>query len=211
MLHYFQVLYSGYTLSPRRNWSSVVMLTYSQYSQYYGLQCYSKTLSTRSTKSIYSILQAYMEHLLQRRLLLFLLLLLPLWRLCCWCATLSSSVRNAHAVTLRNDLPFKLFYFYARQQYYCCTPDTTVNTTVGRCVGAWCCCVVQYIRMYGVRYFFLMLPVLAVLRGSILWVLLVLSVLNYSRKWRPEYCAYWEYEQDEYWRPKYCEYWEYDE
>ena len=25
--------------------------------------------------------------------------------------------------------------------------------TVGRCVGASCCCVVQYVRVYGVRYF----------------------------------------------------------
>ena len=37
---------------------------------------------------------------------LLLLLLLPLWRPCCWCAALSSSVRSAHAVTLRNGLPF---------------------------------------------------------------------------------------------------------
>ena len=45
---------------------------------------------------------------------------------------------------------------------------------------------------------FPMLPVLAVLRGSILWVLLVLSVSQYSRKRCPKYCAYWEYEQYEY-------------
>ena len=50
MLQYFQVPYSGYTLSPRRNWPSVVLLTYSQRSQYYGLQYYSNTLSTRSIK-----------------------------------------------------------------------------------------------------------------------------------------------------------------
>ena len=31
--------------------------------------------------------------------------------------------------------------------------------------------------------FFLRLPVLAVLRGSILWILLVLSVLQYSSMW----------------------------
>ena len=29
MLQYVQVRYSGYTLSPRRNWTSVVLLTYS--------------------------------------------------------------------------------------------------------------------------------------------------------------------------------------
>ena len=50
MLQYFQVLYSQNTRSPRRNWPSVVLLTYPQYSQYYGLQYYSNTLSTRSTK-----------------------------------------------------------------------------------------------------------------------------------------------------------------
>ena len=38
MLQYFQFRYSGYTLSPRHNWPSVVLLTYSQYSMYYGLQ-----------------------------------------------------------------------------------------------------------------------------------------------------------------------------
>ena len=43
---------------------------------------------------------------------------------------------------------------YQKQQYYCCSPDTDVNTTVGRCVGASFCCVVQYVRVYGVRYFF---------------------------------------------------------
>ena len=47
MLQYFQVQYSGYTLSPRHNWPSVVLLIYSQYSLYYGLQYYSNTLSTR--------------------------------------------------------------------------------------------------------------------------------------------------------------------
>ena len=36
---------------------------------------------------------------------------------------------------------------YAKQQYYCCTPDTTGNTTACRCVGAWCC-VVQYVRIW---------------------------------------------------------------
>ena len=41
-------------------------------------------------------------------------------------------------------------------------------------------------------------PLPAALRGSILWVLLVLSVLQCSLKWCPKYCAYWEYEQDEY-------------
>ena len=46
--------------------------------------------------------------------------------------------------------------------------------------------------------FFLMLPVLAVLRGSILWIMLVLSVLQYSSMWCPKYCACWEYEQYEY-------------
>ena len=46
--------------------------------------------------------------------------------------------------------------------------------------------------------FFLRLPVLAVLRGSILWTLLVLSVLQYSSMWCPKYCASWEYEQYEY-------------
>ena len=45
---------------------------------------------------------------------------------------------------------------------------------------------------------FLMLPVLAVLRDSIFWKLLVLSVLHYSSMWCPKYCAYWEYEQYEY-------------
>ena len=43
---------------------------------------------------------------------------------------------------------------------------------------------------------FLMLPVLAVLRGSILWILLVLRVLH-SSVWCPKYCEYWEYEQYE--------------
>ena len=46
--------------------------------------------------------------------------------------------------------------------------------------------------------FFLRVPVLAVLRGSILWILLVLSVLQYSRMWCPKYCACCEYEQYEY-------------
>ena len=32
--------------------------------------------------------------------------------------------------------------------------------------------------------------------GSILWVLLVLSVLQCSRKWCLKYCAYWEYEHE---------------
>ena len=45
--------------------------------------------------------------------------------------------------------------------------------------------------------FLLMLPVLAVLRGSILWTLLVLRVLH-SSLWCPKYCEYWEYEQCEY-------------
>ena len=48
---------------------------------------------------------------------------------------------------------FVTLLFYTKQQYYCCTPDTTANTTVGRCVGAWCCCMV-HVRGYGVRYFF---------------------------------------------------------
>ena len=46
--------------------------------------------------------------------------------------------------------------------------------------------------------FFPVLPVLDVLRGSILWVLLVLSVLQYCREWCTRYCAWWEYEQYEY-------------
>ena len=46
MPQYFQVLYSGYTLSPRHNWPSVVLLIYSQYSLYYGLQYYSCLLYT---------------------------------------------------------------------------------------------------------------------------------------------------------------------
>ena len=50
IMQYLQVRYSGYTLSPRRNWPSVQLLTYSQYSQYFGRQDYSNTLSTRSTK-----------------------------------------------------------------------------------------------------------------------------------------------------------------
>ena len=101
MVQYFQVPYSGYTLSPRHNWPSVVLLIYSQYSLYFGLQYYSSTLSIRSTRYMYSILWAYLQHLLRRwrLLLLLLLLLLPLWRLCCYYATLSRSVRSAHAVT----------------------------------------------------------------------------------------------------------------
>ena len=43
MLQYFQFRYSGYTLSPRHNWPSVVLLTYSQYSQNYDLQYFSNT------------------------------------------------------------------------------------------------------------------------------------------------------------------------
>ena len=63
--------------------SVLVLLMYSQYSQYYGLQYYSITLSTRATQYMYSILRAYLENLLRRRMLLsLLLLLLPLWRLC---------------------------------------------------------------------------------------------------------------------------------
>ena len=50
MLQYFQVRNSGHTLNPRHIWPLVVLLTYSQYSLYYGLQYYSNTLSTRSTK-----------------------------------------------------------------------------------------------------------------------------------------------------------------
>ena len=50
--------------------------------------------------------------------------------------------------------PLNSSTLYQKQQYYCCTPDTNVHTTVGRRVGASCCCVVQYVRMYGVRYFF---------------------------------------------------------
>ena len=50
MLQYFHVRYYGHTLSPRGNWPSVQLLTYSQYSQYFGRQDYSNTLSTRSTK-----------------------------------------------------------------------------------------------------------------------------------------------------------------
>ena len=38
---------------------------------------------------------------------------------------------------------------------------------------------------------------LAVLPGSILWILLVLSVLQYSSMWCPKYYACWEYEQCE--------------
>ena len=45
---------------------------------------------------------------------------------------------------------------------------------------------------------FLRLPVLAVLRGSILWTLLVLSVLQYFSIWGPIYCACLEYEEYEY-------------
>ena len=37
-------------MSPRRYWPSVALLIYSQYSLYFGLQYYSNTLSTRSTK-----------------------------------------------------------------------------------------------------------------------------------------------------------------
>ena len=33
-------------------------------------------------------------------------------------------------------LAFLTVLLYAGQQYYCCTPDTTVNTTVRRCVCA---------------------------------------------------------------------------
>ena len=36
------------------------------------------------------------------------------------------------------------------------------------------------------------------LQDSILWILLVLSVLQYSSMWCPKYCACWEYEQYEY-------------
>ena len=43
----YYIVRSGYTLSPRHNWPSVVLLIYSQYSLYYGLQYYSNTLSTR--------------------------------------------------------------------------------------------------------------------------------------------------------------------
>ena len=109
MLQYFQVPNTGYTMSPRHNKPSVVLLKYSQYSLYCGLQYFSNTLSTRSTKNCtrYSIFRAYLEHLLRRRLLLLLLLLVlrHLWRPCCWRTTLSRSVRRAHAVTLRNGLP----------------------------------------------------------------------------------------------------------
>ena len=47
MVQYFQVPYSGYTLSPRHNWPSVVLLIYSQYSLHYGLQYYSSTLGAQ--------------------------------------------------------------------------------------------------------------------------------------------------------------------
>ena len=46
--------------------------------------------------------------------------------------------------------------------------------------------------------FFLRLAVLAALRGSILWILLVRGVLQYSSMWCPKHCACWEYEQYEY-------------
>ena len=59
--------------------------------------------------------------------------------------------------------------------------------------GAW------YMFVYMVfDTFFLRLPVLAVLRGSILWILLVLSVLQYSSMWCPKYYACCEYEQCQY-------------
>ena len=46
--------------------------------------------------------------------------------------------------------------------------------------------------------FLLRVPVLAVLRRSILWILLVLSVFQYSSVRCPKNCACWEYEQYEY-------------
>ena len=49
MLQYFQLPYSGYTLSPRHNWPPVVLLTYSQYSLYYGLQ-YTPKLSVLAAR-----------------------------------------------------------------------------------------------------------------------------------------------------------------
>ena len=108
---------------------------------------------------MHSIPRAYLEHLLRRWLLfLLLLLLLPLWRVCWWCATLSSSLRKAHAVMIRNVLLFQLFYFIpgTKQQYYCCISDTTVNTwyycrTVGRCMMLPHGTVGSH---YGIQYFF---------------------------------------------------------
>ena len=47
-------------------------------------------------------------------------------------------------------------------------------------------------------YFFLLLPVLAVMRGSIPRILLVLRVLQHSSMWCPKYRMCWEYEQYEY-------------
>ena len=46
--------------------------------------------------------------------------------------------------------------------------------------------------------FLLRVPVLAVLRRSILWILLVLSVFQYSSMWCTKYCVCREYEQYEY-------------
>ena len=56
--------------------------------------------------------------------------------------------------------------------------------------------VCSYFEVYMVLDAFLLrLPALAVLRGSILSILLVLSVLKYCSMWCPKFCAYWEFGQ----------------
>ena len=66
---------------------------------------------------------------------------------CCCCPSGESAVDVPPSPAASEGVPmlarfatvclFNSSTLYNKQQYYCCTPDTTVNTTtVGRCVGA---------------------------------------------------------------------------
>ena len=80
-----------------------------------------------------------------------------------------SSVRSAHAVTLRNDLPFKLFYLILSSSAAAVLQILpSILLFVGVPVNyaaAWYMFVCMVFDNFILR-----LPVLAVLRGSILWI-----------------------------------------